>query len=63
MEKYHIQKIPYPFENKQQYEASQRMPIGKEWNTLSIFRKQVQPRVTIKPGVVIAPMKMSNKDI
>ena len=48
--------VPFPFENKEQYERSLRMPIGPEWATRSTFQRSIVPRTTIKQGAVIAPM-------
>lgn len=60
--KYQVDQVPYPFENKLQYEASQRMPVGKEWNTLSAYRNQIRPRVQTKTGTIIAPLKYAKKN-
>lgn len=49
--------IPYPFETREQYERSLRMPIGQEWSTRDTHQKLIKPRVIIKPGLVIDPIK------
>lgn len=61
LEKYQVDKVPYPFKDKLQYELSQRMPVGKEWNTEQTFRKRIQPRVVTRPGQAIAPLKSGKK--
>ncbi|PHH75545.1 hypothetical protein CDD80_2300 [Ophiocordyceps camponoti-rufipedis] len=47
--------LPHPFESREQYERSLRLPIGPEWLTKSSFTQSVKPRVLMKQGV-IAPM-------
>lgn len=48
--------LPHPFETKQQYERSLRLPIGPEWSTKDTFQDSTKPRVMIKQGV-IKPME------
>ncbi|PFH56176.1 hypothetical protein XA68_16954 [Ophiocordyceps unilateralis] len=50
-----VKKLPHPFESRQQYERSLRLPIGPEWVTKSSFQQGTKPRVLMKQGV-IAPM-------
>lgn len=54
--KYNASAVPFPFENRQQYERSLRTPLGQEWVTKSTFQRQTKPRVIVKGGP-IAPMK------
>jgi len=49
--------VPYPFETREQYEASMKMPIGPEWNTANVFTNRIKARVHTKQGHVIKPMK------
>ena len=53
--KYLASSLPHPFETRQQYERSLRLPVGPEWTTKETFQGMTKPRVLIKPGV-IAPM-------
>lgn len=55
--KYNASAVPFPFENRQQYERSLRMPIGQEWVTKDTFQRQTKPRVLVKRGTVIDPIK------
>ena len=55
--KYNVSAVPFPFENRQQYERSLRMPIGQEWVTKDTFQRQTKPRVIVKRGSVIDPIK------
>lgn len=53
--KYMASSLPHPFETRQQYERSLRLPVGPEWTTKETFQRMTKPRVLMKPGV-IAPM-------
>jgi U3 small nucleolar RNA-associated protein 14 len=48
--------LPFPFENREQYERSLRVPKGKEWTTKKTFQDATRPRVIVKQGV-IAPLR------
>ncbi|KAF3482960.1 U3 small nucleolar RNA-associated protein 14 [Arthroderma uncinatum] len=50
--KYLASQLPHPFESRQQYERSLRLPIGPEWTTKSTFQTATKPRVMIKQGVI-----------
>lgn len=54
-EKYLASQLPHPFESRQQYERSLRLPVGPEWMTKQSFQQATKPRVIIKQGI-IAPM-------
>jgi U3 small nucleolar RNA-associated protein 14 len=49
--------LPFPFENKEQYERSLRLPMGGEWRTKSSFQEATKPRVLVKQGVIKAMAK------
>ena len=53
--KYLASSLPHPFETRQQYERSLRLPVGPEWTTKETFQGMTKPRLLMKPGV-IAPM-------
>jgi U3 small nucleolar RNA-associated protein 14 len=44
--------LPFPFENKEQYERSLRIPKGPEWTTKRTFQDGTKPRVLFKGGVI-----------
>ncbi|KAF1936122.1 Utp14-domain-containing protein [Clathrospora elynae] len=54
--KYMASQLPFPFENREQYERSLRVPKGKEWTTKKTFQDATRPRVIVKQGV-IAPLR------
>ncbi|CAN8097967.1 unnamed protein product [Discula destructiva] len=53
--KYLATQLPHPFESRQQYERSLRLPVGPEWMTKESFQQATKPRVIVKQGI-IAPM-------
>ncbi|CCH45378.1 U3 small nucleolar RNA-associated protein [Wickerhamomyces ciferrii] len=55
--KYQSSAVPFPFENREQYERSLRMPIGQEWTSRETHQRLTMPKVTIKSGHVIDPLK------
>lgn len=44
--------LPWPFETKEQYERSLRLPKGKEWTTKKTFQDATKPRVLVKQGII-----------
>lgn len=56
-DKYSVGSVPFPFENREQYERSLRMPVGPEWASRDTHQRLTKPRVTVKQGSVIDPIK------
>ncbi|KAF7553853.1 hypothetical protein G7Z17_g3355 [Cylindrodendrum hubeiense] len=54
-DRYLSSQLPHPFESREQYERSLRLPVGPEWMTKETFQDSTKPRVLMKQGV-IAPM-------
>ncbi|KAM4062988.1 utp14 protein [Hirsutella rhossiliensis] len=52
---YLASQLPHPFESRQQYERSLRLPVGPEWMTKQTFQDTTKPRVLLKQGI-IAPI-------
>jgi U3 small nucleolar RNA-associated protein 14 len=50
--KYLATELPHPFESRQQYERSLRLPLGPEWTTKSTFQDATKPRVLVKQGII-----------
>ena len=55
--KYQATTLPFPYETKAQYERALRLPIGKEWRTKTTFQEATMPRVIVKKGTVVEPMR------
>ncbi|KAI4207158.1 MAG: hypothetical protein LQ346_000736 [Caloplaca aetnensis] len=50
--KYLASQLPHPFETRQQYERSLRLPVGPEWTTKETFQAVTKPRVLMKQGII-----------
>ncbi|KAH7135580.1 Utp14 protein-domain-containing protein [Dendryphion nanum] len=50
--KYLADALPFPFETREQYERSLRLPKGREWQTKSSFQDATKPRVIVKQGII-----------
>ncbi|KAL6066780.1 Small-subunit processome, Utp14 [Balamuthia mandrillaris] len=55
--KYKVTAVPFPFTSREQYEKEMRNPVGKEWNTMETFQKAIKPRISVKAGGVVEPIK------
>ena len=55
--KYMASQVPFPFESREQYERSLRVPKGKEWSTKNVYQEGTKPRVLVKQGVIKALRK------
>ena len=51
-----VSELPFPFNSVQDYEASIRAPIGRDFVPEKSFGKLIQPHVKTKMGKVIEPM-------
>ncbi|EMR08519.1 hypothetical protein PNEG_03001 [Pneumocystis murina B123] len=54
-----VSSVPYPYQTKEQYEKSLMLPLGLEWTTRGQYQKLITPRIIIKQGSVIEPLKIS----
>lgn len=53
-----VPKVPFPYTSQEEYEkATRSKPLGPEWNTATTYRKRVEPRVQVKVGSIIDPIK------
>ncbi|GME84577.1 unnamed protein product [Ambrosiozyma monospora] len=59
--KYMASSVPYPFETREQYEKSLRMPLGQEWVSKETHQKSVMPKVVVQFGDVVNPLKEFHK--
>ncbi|KAG4305049.1 hypothetical protein PORY_001724 [Pneumocystis oryctolagi] len=55
-----VPSIPYPYLTKEQYERSLMLPFGPEWITRRQYQKLISPRIIIKQGSIIEPLKISS---
>ncbi|OAA48892.1 small nucleolar ribonucleoprotein complex subunit Utp14 [Beauveria brongniartii RCEF 3172] len=54
---YMASQLPHPFESREQYERSLRLPVGPEWMTKETFQANTKPRVLTKQGVITPMLK------
>lgn len=53
-----VPKVPFPFKSQEEYERANRAkPLGPEWNTTTGYRKRIEPRIQVKVGSIIDPIK------
>ena len=55
--KYLVKELPHPYSSVEQYQKQMNVAIGKEWNTLQTYKRQIQPDVITKDGEIIKPMQ------
>jgi U3 small nucleolar RNA-associated protein 14 len=58
--KHQVSKVPFPFQNQNQFEKATCHPIGKHWNSEATFQQIIRPKVLSEPGVVITPIHKTN---
>jgi U3 small nucleolar RNA-associated protein 14 len=56
LRKHLISSVPFPFTTVKDFEASMRLPVGKDFVPESAFRKLTAPSIITKAGTVIEPM-------
>lgn len=57
LSKYSLKDIPYPYTSRAQYEKALQNPVGQEWNSKQSSMRMSAPKIQLKPGQVIQPMK------
>ncbi|KAM9326263.1 U3 small nucleolar RNA-associated protein 14 homolog A [Gastrophryne carolinensis] len=55
-----VNELPFPFNNRKQFESSIRAPVGNTWNTESAAQKLAAPKVITKQGHIIQPITMDH---
>lgn len=56
LQKHLISSVPFPFKSVQDFEASMRLPIGRDFIPESAHQKLTLPSVVTKAGTIIEPM-------
>ncbi|XP_055388843.1 uncharacterized protein LOC129617812 [Condylostylus longicornis] len=54
---YFVKSVPFPYSNKEQFEATCAHPLGPEWNASQVHNRLIQPDVSIRAGTVIMPLE------
>ncbi|XP_062844770.1 U3 small nucleolar RNA-associated protein 14 homolog A isoform X2 [Trichomycterus rosablanca] len=52
-----VNQLPFPFQNRAQFESCIRSPVGQTWNTQNTVKKLTAPKVVTRLGNIIEPMK------
>lgn len=60
LQKHLVSSVPFPFKSVEDFEASMRLPIGRDFIPESAHQKLIMPSVITKAGTIIEPM---NEDI
>lgn len=58
--KYLVKKLPFPYKSARQFEAVHNIPLGKDWNSLSVHRNLISPDILTTSGTVIDPIRLDN---
>lgn len=56
IKKHLISSVPFPFKSVEDFEASMRLPIGRDFVPESAHRQLVMPSIVTKAGTIIEPM-------
>ena len=56
--KFLVKQAPHQFDSREQYERSIRNPVGPEWNTSDAHARMTRPKMIVRGGNVIVPIKM-----
>lgn len=56
--KHQVKNVTHPFTSIEQYEATQRVPVGRLWNSEDSYHNMIQPHVTVETGEVIPPLEV-----
>jgi len=59
--KYMVKDLPHPYHSIKEFEASQDLPLGNEWNTMCTYKRLIQPEVIQKSGRIIQPLKLAKE--
>lgn len=54
---YMVKDLPYPFTSRQQYEDSLKTAMGREWNSERSMQRLTKPRILVRKGEAIAPIR------
>ena len=57
---YLVQKLPNNIQSIEQFEKLNGYTIGREWNTLTMYKKMIQPKIISKIGQIIQPMNLND---
>ena len=56
--KFKISEIPHPFTSIAEYEQSLQAPIGPDWNSSQVVKKNTNPDIITRSGRVIEAIRL-----
>ena len=57
---YLVKELPKNIQSRDQFEKLNSNSIGREWNTLTMYKKMIQPKIITKIGQIIQPMDLND---
>ena len=57
---YLVKELPKNIQSREQFEKLNSNSIGREWNTLTMYKKMIQPKIITKIGQIIQPMDLND---
>jgi len=57
---YMVKELPYGVKSQEEYEKLNNTAFGREWNSLTMYKKLIQPQVVKKIGQIIEPMNIND---
>lgn len=57
---YMVKELPNNVKSQEQFEKLNGSNIGREWNSLTMYKKLIQPNVVKKIGQIIEPMRIND---
>ncbi|EFA75726.1 U3 snoRNP protein [Heterostelium album PN500] len=60
--KYLLSKTPMHYESKEQYESTLEVPLGKDWNTRTVYQKLIEPKLSVAAGTYIKPVTRADRN-
>lgn len=57
---YLVKELPHNISNREQFDRMNNHSIGREWNSLTMYKKMIQPKIVKKIGQIIEPMKLND---
>lgn len=58
LKKYLVEKLPFEFETKEQFDFCMSQPVGQEWTGIKNFKNNVKPAVVSNLGKSILPIAL-----
>ncbi|GAM29090.1 hypothetical protein SAMD00019534_122660 [Acytostelium subglobosum LB1] len=59
--RYMLNNLPMHYQNVEQYESTMATPLGKDWNTRTVFQKLVEPKVSVASGTNVKPVTRADR--